>query len=256
MTAGLQQISDLFIAFSLSALIGIEREYRQKSAGLRTYSLVGLSAALFMLVSKHGFNDVIAADKVVLDPSRVAAQVVSGIGFIGAGLIFMRRNVVRGLTTAASVWLTAALGMAAGAGLTMLAIATTVAYFIIMFGFPFITRAIPQGGRSAVRMEISYRDGQGVLRLILVTCTRLRFIIDQVQINQNGHYDDHQEATEDAADQERTAWPEDRGNERHDRLVTLSMQVKGKRPVSHLIAALSTVPGVQNIGTIDDTAMD
>ncbi|WP_415565740.1 MgtC/SapB family protein, partial [Komagataeibacter saccharivorans] len=100
------QLMDLFIAFILSGLIGLEREYRQKSAGLRTYSLVGLSAALFMLISKHGFGDVIASEKVILDPSRVAAQVVSGIGFIGAGVIFMRRNVVRGLTTAASVWLT------------------------------------------------------------------------------------------------------------------------------------------------------
>lgn len=244
MWENLQQLMDLFIAFILSGLIGLEREYRQKSAGLRTYSLVGLSAALFMLISKHGFGDVIASEKVILDPSRVAAQVVSGIGFIGAGVIFMRRNVVRGLTTAASVWLTAALGMAAGAGLVQLAIATTVAYFIIMFVFPLLTRNLPQAGRSATRMEISYRDGRGVLRLILVTCTRLRFIIDHVQINQNGHYEEHSELARDQED------------DFDNRLVTLSMQVKGKRPVSHLIAALTTIEGVQKVGTMDDTALD
>jgi putative Mg2+ transporter-C (MgtC) family protein len=114
---GWMQLGELALAFVLSALIGLEREIKQKNAGLRTYTLVGVAAALFMLVSKYGFMDVILAYRVVLDPSRVAAQVVSGIGFIGAGVILMRRDVVRGLTTAASVWITAAVGMACGAGL-------------------------------------------------------------------------------------------------------------------------------------------
>ena len=109
---GWLQLGELTLAFVLSALVGIEREIRQKSAGLRTYTLVGVSAALFMLVSKYGFNDVLENGRVMLDPSRVAAQIVSGIGFIGGGVIFMRRDIVRGLTTAASIWLTAALGMA------------------------------------------------------------------------------------------------------------------------------------------------
>src|SRR5580698_5123390 len=97
---GWVQLSELALAFVLSALIGLEREIRQKSAGLRTHTLVGVAAALIMLVSKYGFMDVLANGRVVLDPSRVAAQVVSGIGFIGGGVIFMRRDVVRGLTTA------------------------------------------------------------------------------------------------------------------------------------------------------------
>jgi putative Mg2+ transporter-C (MgtC) family protein len=93
-------------------LIGLEREIRHKSAGLRTHTLVGFAAALIMLVSKYGFGDVLAANIVVLDPSRVAAQIVTGIGFIGGGLIFVRRDSGRGLTTAAIVWLTTAVGMA------------------------------------------------------------------------------------------------------------------------------------------------
>src|SRR6185295_9656575 len=122
------QLALLGVAFLLSSVIGLERELRQKSAGLRTHTLVGVGAAVFVLVSKYGFSDVVSAGTVYLDPSRVAAQVVSGIGFIGAGLIFVKRAGVRGLTTAAAIWLTAAVGMAAGAGLIALAIGATVAH--------------------------------------------------------------------------------------------------------------------------------
>jgi putative Mg2+ transporter-C (MgtC) family protein len=97
------QLSELALAFVLSALIGLEREMRQKSAGLRTYTLVGFSSALIMLVSKYGFTDVLEGGRIVLDPSRMAAQIVSGIGFIGGGVIFVRKDIVRGLTTASIV---------------------------------------------------------------------------------------------------------------------------------------------------------
>jgi putative Mg2+ transporter-C (MgtC) family protein len=120
----------LGLALVLSTVIGLEREYRQKSAGLRTYTLVGLGSALFLLVSEFGFFDELERGRVVLDPSRVAAQIVSGIGFIGGGLIFVRQDAVRGLTTAAGVWLVAAVGMAAGAGLPVLAVASTLAYLL------------------------------------------------------------------------------------------------------------------------------
>ncbi len=141
---GWLQLGELGSAFFLSALIGLERELRQKSAGLRTYTVVGLSSALFLLVSKYGFTDVLRPDVVVLDPSRVAAQIVSGIGFIGAGIIFTRGDSVRGLTTAATVWLTAAVGMACGAGLPILAVAATAAHFVVMFAFPYILRRLPK----------------------------------------------------------------------------------------------------------------
>ncbi|MUM35466.1 MgtC/SapB family protein, partial [Mycolicibacterium sp. CBMA 361] len=118
---GSRQIIELVVAFGLTALIGLEREIQGKSAGLRTQTIVGTAAALIMLVSKYGFNDVLAPGTVMLDPSRVAAQIVSGIGFLGAGIIIVRRGSVHGLTTAASVWESAAIGMAAGAGLLLLA---------------------------------------------------------------------------------------------------------------------------------------
>ncbi len=141
---GWLQLGELGSAFFLSALIGLEREWRQKSAGLRTYTLVGLASALFLLVSKYGFTDVLHPGTVVLDPSRVAAQIVSGIGFIGAGIIFVRGDNVRGLTTAATVWLTAAVGMACGAGLPLLALAATAAHFIVIFLFPHLLRRLPK----------------------------------------------------------------------------------------------------------------
>ena len=147
---GWLQLGELGAAFVLSALIGLERELRQKSAGLRTYTVVGLASALFLLVSKYGFTDVLHSGTVVLDPSRVAAQVVSGIGFIGGGIIFVRGNGVRGLTTAAGIWFTAAIGMACGAGLLILALAATVAYFLVILGFPHLQRRLP---KEVISME-------------------------------------------------------------------------------------------------------
>jgi putative Mg2+ transporter-C (MgtC) family protein len=138
----LTQFCELGLAFLLSALIGVEREMRRKSAGMRTYTIVGTAAALFLLVSKYGFTDVLAKDLIVLDPSRVAAQVVTGIGFIGAGIIFVRKDHVQGLTTAATVWLVSAIGMACGAGLPWLAVAATFGYFVVALVFPLILRRI------------------------------------------------------------------------------------------------------------------
>jgi putative Mg2+ transporter-C (MgtC) family protein len=140
---GISQFLELGLAFLLSALIGLEREIRHKSAGLRTYTVVGTSAALFLLISKYGFTDVLINGQIVLDPSRVAAQVVTGIGFIGAGLIFVRNDKVNGLTTAATVWLVTAVGMACGAGLPYLAVAVTIAYFIVALIFPLLMRFLP-----------------------------------------------------------------------------------------------------------------
>ena len=143
MGQGISQFIQLGIAFLLSAAIGLEREIRHKSAGLRTYTVVGTAAALFLVISKYGFTDVLVPGRIVLDPSRVAAQIVTGIGFIGAGLIFVRDDRVAGLTTAATVWLVTGIGMACGAGLPLLAVAATTAYFIVALVFPLILRILP-----------------------------------------------------------------------------------------------------------------
>lgn len=245
---GWRQLAELTLAFVLSALVGMEREVRQKSAGLRTHTLVGVSAALIMLVSKYGFMDILANGRIVLDPSRVAAQVVSGIGFIGGGVIFMRRDVVRGLTTAASVWLTAALGMACGAGLPVLAVTTTLGHFIIMLLFPRLVRRLPRPRRMATDIHISYEDGRELLRTILIRCTELRFAIDHVRLDREDPFSDGREAAQDMADDESV----EMGPRTGKSTVTLRLQVKGKQPVSDLITTLSSIDGVREVGTVNE----
>ena len=110
----------LAVAGMLGTLIGLEREYRAKEAGMRTHFLVALGSCLIMIVSQYGFGDNYA------DASRVAAQIVSGIGFIGAGTIMMQNQFVRGLTTAAGLWVAAGIGMAIGGGLYVIGIVTTI----------------------------------------------------------------------------------------------------------------------------------
>lgn len=168
---GSRQVIELFVAFGLTALIGLEREVQGKAAGIRTQTIVGTAAALIMLVSKYGFGDVLAPGLVMVDPSRVAAQIVSGIGFLGAGIIIVRRGSVHGLTTAASVWESAAIGMAAGAGLLLLAVVMTAMHFLIIVGFMPLARALASRLGGAVRLQITYQ-GSGVLRHVLEACSR------------------------------------------------------------------------------------
>jgi putative Mg2+ transporter-C (MgtC) family protein len=124
----LEFLMRIFCAALLGGLIGLEREYRAKEAGFRTHFLVALGSAVFMIVSAYGFTDALTNDLQRWDLSRVAAQVVSGIGFIGAGTIIFRKseNMVSGLTTAAGLWVTAAIGLACGGGMYILAFGSTV----------------------------------------------------------------------------------------------------------------------------------
>lgn len=183
---GLKQLGELGLAFLLSSLIGLEREWRQKSAGLRTHTLVGVGAALFLLISKYGFSDVLGP-RVILDPSRVAAAIVTGIGFIGGGLIFVRGDAVRGLTTAAIVWVTAAVGMACGAGLVILALAVTAAHFVVVLVYPSLVARLPRSRWVGYGLRIVYQDGSGILRTILAETTRLGYTIGSVNTRQLEH---------------------------------------------------------------------
>lgn len=124
----------LSLAAILGAIVGIERERKDWAAGLRTHMMVCVGAALTMIVSAFGFRDILGTTAVVLDPSRVAAQVISGIGFIGAGtILFLRQEVIRGLTTAAGLWTVAAIGLAAGGGMYFAAGTATVVVLIILW---------------------------------------------------------------------------------------------------------------------------
>ena len=122
----------IFVAAMLGGAIGLEREYRAKEAGLRTHFLVALGSALFMIVSAYGFSEIKLGEEQRWDIARIAAQVVTGIGFIGAGTIIFHKseNVIRGLTTAAGVWVTAAIGLACGGGMYILATVSTALVLI------------------------------------------------------------------------------------------------------------------------------
>ena len=134
----------LCVAGLCGTVIGLDREYRVKDAGFRTHFLVAMGSALMMLVSQYGFSDILSAvPEVKLDPSRIAAQVVSGIGFIGAGTIIIHRQLVRGLTTA-SLWASAGIGLASGAGMYLVAGAATVLTLIGLEGLNLVFRRLGQ----------------------------------------------------------------------------------------------------------------
>ncbi|WP_193047561.1 MgtC/SapB family protein [Mycolicibacterium baixiangningiae] len=183
---GTRQIVELLVAFGLTALIGLEREIQGKSAGLRTQTIVGTASALILLVSKYGFQDVLSPGTVEVDPSRVAAQIVTGIGFLGAGIIIFRRGSVHGLTTAAAVWESAAIGMAAGAGLLLLACLVTAMHFVIVVGFIPVARRLNARLSGSVRIHVTYHEGHGVLTRLLQACSRRQWQLTELAADAPG----------------------------------------------------------------------
>ena len=122
----LKLIFQLFLSILLGFFVGLERRFREKEAGMRTHTIVCFGSALMMIISKYAFGE-------SADPARIAAQIVAGIGFLGAGIIVYKKNVVYGLTTAAGIWTTAGIGMACGSGLYIIAIVATVFLILIHF---------------------------------------------------------------------------------------------------------------------------
>jgi len=234
---GWRQAAELGLALVLSAAIGLEREIRQKNAGLRTHTLVGVGAALFMLISKYGFTDVLQPRLVVLDPSRVAAQIVTGVGFLGAGLIFVRRDSVRGLTTAASIWVTAAIGSASGAGLPELAALATGIYFVVALAFPLAVRRLPRSATAVSALRVRYPDGHGILRDVLQQATTRGFAIDDVSA-------------------ETARYPHRSPGNGGPPMVDVTLHLHGKNSVNDLAAALSDMEGVHAVLASDANTVD
>ena len=165
-----ETILRLVVAAVLGGMVGLERERLEWAAGMRTHALVSLGSALFMVVSIFGFSDILNERHVVLDPSRVAAQVASGIGFIGAGTIILRKEIVKGLTTAASIWAVAAVGLAVGGGMFLAAgAATMLALALLVLAKPLKTRLFPN--RKEARR----------VRLVVGRETRLAELRDEVE---------------------------------------------------------------------------
>jgi putative Mg2+ transporter-C (MgtC) family protein len=160
----LELVLRLALAALLGAVIGVEREWRDRTAGLRTHMLVCLGSAVFTIVSAYGFSewyDSIPADQrttVVSDPTRIAAQIVTGIGFLGAGAIFRSDDGVRGLTTAASLWMMAAIGLATGAGYYELAVASTVLMLLVLVALRQVSgriKAMNQGDDTPLEVIVA-----------------------------------------------------------------------------------------------------
>ncbi|MET8853777.1 MULTISPECIES: MgtC/SapB family protein [Amycolatopsis] len=215
----------VLLALVLSVAIGLEREAGMKAAGLRTHALVGVGSAVFMLVSKYGFADLLGLDHVSLDPSRIAAQIVSGIGFVGGGLIFVRRDAVRGLTTAATIWLTAAVGTACGAGLPVLAAGTTAGHFVVTRGLPPLQRFVARHRREPPVIRLSYLDGRGVLRAALTACTGRGWSVQRVDV-------DHESISEEG-----------------HRIAVVTLRLDGRGDLYDLAGELAELPGVRSTST-------
>jgi putative Mg2+ transporter-C (MgtC) family protein len=150
----------LVVAALLGAAIGLERELREREAGLRTHILVCVGSALFTLVSAYGFNEFVRQGQTV-DPTRIAAQIVTGIGFIGAGAIIRRGLSVRGVTTAATLWVVAAIGIAAGAGYYTAAVIATVVAIIMLEPLGFVAARAGLRSRGVRRRLVVDLDGEG-----------------------------------------------------------------------------------------------
>src|SRR5690606_8637567 len=210
----------LGLAFVLSTVIGAEREYHHKDAGLRTHILVGLGSALFTVISAYGFPELTGDRR--SDPGRIAAQIVTGIGFLGAGVIFTRSHVVHGLTTAATIWLAAAVGMACGAELPLVAVAVTVSYLVLIPLLGALTDRMPKAPGTSV-LVLRYDDGHGVLRSVLTTATDLgyRAAVLSSDVLDSG-------------------------------LVEVRARFSGKPEQHELVTALSALDGVQRVTPVED----
>ena len=152
----------LFVAGAMGVLIGLERECRAKEAGYRTHFLVALGSALMMIVSQYGFMEVLKTDLIRLDPSRIAAQVVSGIGFIGAGTIILQMQIVRGLTTAAGIWATSGIGLAVGAGMYAVGISATL---LVLLGLETLSYFFKSIGLRNMMIDFSTDDKEAIKRV-------------------------------------------------------------------------------------------
>src|SRR5690625_1432377 len=222
------EIVALLATLVLCSLIGLERQVRQKAAGFRTNVLVGMGSCAFTLVSGFGFATILGTD-VTLDPSRIAAQVDSGIGFLGAGVIFKGNDVIRGLTTAATVWVSAAVGMAAGAGMLALAVALTAFHLITLFVLAPLVRRIPNPDRYRF-VEVAYVDGAGVLRDVLGAATSMGF----------------------SSSIDRTRRVDEDGRT----LVIVSTRFHGRPPLSELVPRLMDIPGVRRVSVRSEDDSD
>lgn len=209
----------LGFALVLGAVVGLERERGERTAGLRTHALVALGSCLIIIVSAFGFADILGTRNVVLDPSRIAAQVVSGVGFLGAGTILLRKEIVKGLTTAAAIWVVAAIGLACGAGLLVEAIVTTIFTIVILTLLKPLRRRLHRSA-EAYHLRIKVTAGEeALLERVYETCMEARATIEHIEVQ--------------AAN----------GRER----VEIECSTSQALPLARSLVALRTLPGIESV---------
>jgi putative Mg2+ transporter-C (MgtC) family protein len=178
----------LALAAFLGALIGVERELRDRQAGLRTHLLVALGSALFTIVSAYGFEDFLRSGQSVVraDPTRIAAQIVTGIGFLGAGAIIRQGASVRGLTTAATLWVVAAVGLASGAGYYSGAVIATLLVLFALYplrilAYKIVRRFRPEIGLLLVELPLGHSPGE-----VIDEVERAHVRLESIEVSQQG----------------------------------------------------------------------
>jgi putative Mg2+ transporter-C (MgtC) family protein len=216
-------------ALLLGAVIGFEREQKEHDAGIRTLALVSLGSALFTIDSAYGFLDLLGIPRLVIDPTRIASYIVAGIGFLGAGTIFLSRDKerVKGLTTAATIWVIAAIGLACGAGLILEAVATTVLLLFVLVLISMVERALLRRHSSSVHhldIEASPVSAQFIANVYDI-CARNSVTIEKLH-----------------------AHPEQEGE-----TIRLICRVPGDGTLAKVIGELHTLPGVKAIHANADT---
>jgi len=219
----------LGVALLLGAVIGFEREQKEHDAGIRTLSLVSLGSALFTIVSAYGFLDLLGIPRLVIDPTRIASYIVAGVGFLGAGTIFLSRNKerVKGLTTAATIWVIAAIGLACGAGLILEAVATTVLVLFVLVLITIVERALlGQHSSSVQHLDIAASSVTGqFIASVYDICARNSVTIEKLH-----------------------AHPEQEGE-----TIGLICRVPGDGNLAKVIGELHALPGVKAINANADT---
>lgn len=223
-----QQLIALTVCFVLCTLLGVERQFHHKNAGVKTHVLVGVGACVFTLVSAYGFNFV-TGNTAPSDPARIAAQIVSGIGFIGAGVIFVNNDAVRGLTTAATVWLSAALGLACGAGLFHIAAYALVLHYMVVFVTAPLMNRLPSANRN-LRTVIEYESGHGVMHRILHVASTQGYT---AVVTSTSHIE-----TEEGSG------------------MRVVMKFEGHHPQTELLASIAAIPQVHAVDQIDRNELD
>ena len=212
----------LLTAAGLGIIVGIERDISGRAAGARTNAVVALGAALFTVAGAYGFTDH-AADESSIDPTRIAAQVAAGVGFIGAGAIIRHGTGVKGVTTAATVWLAAAIGVMCGAGGYWAAAVTTVIAVLVLLVLRVVKPLIHRLGRAHGDLQVVYERGHGTIGPLLRQISDLGGAVEQISV-------------------------EDEGDSEHGRrTVTVEVAMPSRRAMDDVLEMLDGLPEVQKV---------